>query len=272
MTPGEFKTRWKISAGRSDVHTPTVMARPIFIRRSNFSHNEAASRTDGVQRACRRTHRCSLTYCSWPRLPTPLGFPTMVQPFLITADEVNCLIHSYFQDSGTSPCREQQPQCLLTSPAGFVHSAFVLHAEGRLDKSSHFGRHVPRGELIELLSKALLYSEVEAHWRGNAMTTNCKTNFSLLERHVCSLDPTLPASVSFNPPPAMEIPIMYTNGANGTTAEKRKASTPASEEGPKEKRVRTDDMDVDSVTSSAERTFTLLLRFCVRPVRPFSRG
>lgn len=136
-----------------------------------------------------------------------------------------------------------------------MHSAFVLHAEGRLDKSTHFGKHVPRGELVELLSKALLYSEVEAHWRGNTLTTNCKSPFSLLEHHVCSLDPTLPPSVHFNPPPAAEIPAVYTNGLN---AEKRKASTPASEEAPKEKRARTEDMDVDSVTSSAERTFAFL--------------
>ena len=135
-----------------------------------------------------------------------------------------------------------------------MHSAFVLHAEGQLNKSAHFGKHVPRGELVELLSKALLYSEVEAHWRGNAMTTNCKTPFSILEPHVCSLDPALPASVQFNPPPPSEMPVLYTNGANGT-AEKRKASTPASEEAPKEKRARTEDMEVDSVISSAERTF-----------------
>ena len=137
---------------------------------------------------------------------------------------------------------------------GFAHSAFVLHAEGRLDKSTHFSKHVPRGELVELLSKALLYAEVEAHWRGNAMTTNCKTPFSLLERHVCSLDPSLPASVQFNPPPSSDIHSLSAHGIYGT-AEKRKESTPASEDVPKEKRARTEEMEVDSVTS--ERTCTL---------------
>lgn len=49
-------------------------------------------------------------------------------------------------------------------------------------------RHIPRGELLDLLSKALLYIEVEAHWRGDSMTANCKSGFSLLEPHVCSTD------------------------------------------------------------------------------------
>lgn len=30
--------------------------------------------------------------------------------------------------------------------------------------------------------------EVESHWKGNELMTNCKTGFSLLEHHVCSLD------------------------------------------------------------------------------------
>ncbi len=131
----------------------------------------------------------------------------------------------------------------------------MLHAEAHLDKSPHYGTHVPRGELVELLSKALLYSEVEAHWRGNAMTSNCKSSFSLLERHMCSLDSNLPPTVTFQPPPTTEIPPPYINGSNGT-AEKRKASPSAAEELPREKRARTEEMDVDSVASSNERTFT----------------
>ncbi|KAI0094185.1 WD40-repeat-containing domain protein [Irpex rosettiformis] len=147
----------------------------------------------------------------------------------ITADEVNCLIHAYFQDSG------------------FVHSAFVLRAEGHLEKSPCYGKHVPRGELIELLSKALLYSEVEAHWRGNALTKNCKASFSLLDKHVCSLDPAISPVTIIQPLPTLDIPSVTLNG----TSEKRKATAPAVEDlsGPKEKRARTEEMDVDSVAS-----------------------
>lgn len=106
---------------------------------------------------------------------------------------------------------------------------------------------------MELLSKALLYTEVEFHWKGNAMTTNCKGNFSLIDEHVCTLDPSLPATTTFNPPPpphlAEPAPTLQTNG----TTEKRKASTPASEVAPKGKRARTEDMDVDSSASTAAR-------------------
>ncbi|KAF8910030.1 WD40 repeat-like protein [Gymnopilus junonius] len=91
-------------------------------------------------------------------------------PIIITADEINCLIYSYFQDSG------------------FNHSAFALRNEGRLQNSPFFSKHIPRGELVDLLSKALLYLEVESHWRADGLTTNCKSGFSLLEPHVCSLE------------------------------------------------------------------------------------
>ncbi|KAJ3489592.1 hypothetical protein NLI96_g2007 [Meripilus lineatus] len=160
----------------------------------------------------------------------------MVPPLMITADEVNCLIYAYFEDSG------------------FHHSAFVLRAEGRLEHSQNAKKRIPRGELVELLSKALLYSEVEAHWKGNAMTTNCTGSFSLLDPHVCSLDPSLPATTTFNPPPPSFIPgpvaALQTNGSS----EKRKASTPAMDDLPKGKRARTEDMDVESVPSSAAPT------------------
>lgn len=141
--------------------------------------------------------------------------------------------------------------CLHPS-IGFVHSAFVLRAEGHLDKSSHFGKHIPRGELVELLSKALLYSEVEVHWRGNAITKNCTAPFTLLDKHVCALDPTVTPITVLQPLPSIDVPQPAPNG----TSEKRKASSPAVDDGggPKEKRARTEEMEVDSVTSSAERT------------------
>ena len=74
------------------------------------------------------------------------------------------------------------------SSIGFNHSAFALRNEGRLQSSPYFSKHIPRGELIEMLSKALLYLEVESHWRNDKLTTRCKAGFSLLEPHVCSLD------------------------------------------------------------------------------------
>ena len=133
-----------------------------------------------------------------------------------------------------------------------MHSAFVLRAEGHLDKSAHFGKHVPRGELVELLSKALLYSEVEAHWRGNAMTKNCKAPFTLLDKHVCALDPSMTPVTILQTLPSIDVPLPTTNG----TGEKRKASSPTADDGSghKEKRARTEEMELESATSEVERT------------------
>jgi transducin (beta)-like 1 len=107
-------------------------------------------------------------------------------------------------------------------------------------------KHIPRGELIELLIKALLYTEVEAHWRGNNdMTGNCTTGFSLLESHVCSLNPSIKPTVklSANPTPVPIIASSQPASASepSDSAPKRKASTPVAEEGHSEKRQKTDE-------------------------------
>src|ERR1700733_6672127 len=110
--------------------------------------------------------------------------------------------------------------------------------EGRLDKSPHFSKHIPRGELVELLSKALLYVEVEAHLKGDPMTTNCKTGFSLLEPHICSLDPK---AKSVHPPPRptpREKEPEPNTKINGDTGTKRKADGPSVGDGHVEKRAR----------------------------------
>ncbi|KAK7680552.1 hypothetical protein QCA50_016333 [Cerrena zonata] len=163
----------------------------------------------------------------------------MQPPITITADEVNCLIHAYFEDSG------------------FQHSAFVLRAEGHLERSPHMSKQVARGELVYLLSKALLYTEVEAHWRGNAMTSNCTASFSLLDKHTCSLDSSLKATVTLNPPLPSDIPLNNLNPApmsNGSL-DKRKSSQLDVDDSSRAKRARTEDsMEIDSVTSTAPQT------------------
>ncbi|KAJ6541800.1 WD40 repeat-like protein [Mycena capillaripes] len=141
----------------------------------------------------------------------------------ITADEINCLVYAYLVDSG------------------FKHTAFSLCMEGRLENSPNFSKHIPRGELVDLLSKSLLYREVESHWKADYLATNCKAGFSLLEPHICSLEPPKLKSVP--------LPLTYTQRAlgqsNGVIDGKRKAS-PTSGDGPSEKRARRDDdMDID---------------------------
>lgn len=118
----------------------------------------------------------------------------------ITADEINCLIFAYLRDSGMHP-RRISPTAIshCCSTIGFTHSHFTLQAEAKLDHSPHFRKHIQRGQLVELLSKALLYIEVETHFETNSLTAGCRRDFSLLEDHVCSVDssarlPTPPSS------------------------------------------------------------------------------
>ncbi|KAH9965120.1 WD40-repeat-containing domain protein [Lactifluus volemus] len=150
-------------------------------------------------------------------------------PITINADEVNCLIYSYLKDSG------------------FQHTAFSLLNEGHLQHSVHLEKQIPRGELIELLIKALLYTEVEAHWRGNNdMIGNCTTGFSLLETHVCSLNPNLKPTVNLSASSA-SIPAMMAaqsvTASERSDSQKRKASTPVVEESHVDKRQRTAELD-----------------------------
>lgn len=171
----------------------------------------------------------------------------MSAPLLVTADEVNCLIFAYLQDSGAQFITISRndiltPKAMLT---GFQHSAFAIRVEGRLEQSSHFSKHIPRGELVELLSKALLYVEVETHWKGNSMTSTCQTGFSLLEPHFCSATAKPKGSA---PAARSSTTKEQTNGDSGA---KRKADSPTTtEDAHVEKRARrsAEAMDVDTST------------------------
>ncbi|KAJ7603123.1 WD40 repeat-like protein [Roridomyces roridus] len=135
----------------------------------------------------------------------------------MTADEVNCLVYAFLVDSG------------------FKHTAFSLCMEAHLENSHNFSKHIPRGELIDLLSKSLLYREVESHWKADHLAVNCKSPFSLLDPHVCSLDP----------PKLKSLPLPMTYTQNPILADGKRKGSPLNGDGP-EKRARLDDpMDVD---------------------------
>lgn len=199
-------------------------------------------------------------------------------PILMTADEINCLIHQYFLDSGGLPtalsfCAAAHFTHLFYS--GFYHSAFSLRGEGRLEQSPNFQKIIPRGELVELLSKAQLYREVEAHWTGDSLITNCKTRFSLLETHVCSHDGK-PTTSNTVPPPLIEKDLRTIPMHMGLLdpSVKRKAGTPV-DDTRSEKKARKDD-DLRSSTAQStpqpERTSRpsilcfLLKRMCPQPL------
>ncbi|KAG6873839.1 hypothetical protein C0995_010451 [Termitomyces sp. Mi166 len=177
----------------------------------------------------------------------------------ITADEVNCLIYAYLLDSGKLlPLRSAaQSNCL--SP-GFTHSAFAIKMEGQLDRSPYASKHIQRGELIELLSKSLLYIEVESHWKNDALANSCKSSFSLLEPHVCSASELAikqPSQVTSAPETSEDMTLKSTkpNGSMTDGASKRKESpTSAHAEGPAEKRAKRDPDDMDLSAPCESRT------------------
>jgi transducin (beta)-like 1 len=186
----------------------------------------------------------------------------MSVPILITADEINCLIFSYLQDSGKRDGKQSHvsvPEVSKYLLPGFHHTAFSIRMEGKLDQSPYISKHIPRGELIELLSKALLYVEVEAHWKGNAMTTNCKTGFSLLEPHICSLDPKAKPAKPPPRPTARDKEPEQNAKTNGDTGTKRKADAPSAGDPHVEKRAKRspDVIDVDNnVVSNVKRGYS----------------
>ncbi|KAK7058554.1 hypothetical protein VNI00_002190 [Paramarasmius palmivorus] len=195
----------------------------------------------------------------------------------ITSDEINRLIYSYFKDSG------------------FEHTAYTLAKESQLEKSPCFAKHVPRGELVELLSKSLLYTEVECHFQGGEAAATCQNAFSLLEPHVCSNKP--PPPKSWNPPPTPQTTFspsipnnlfnFYANLPNlarppeqqQDAAGKRKATSDPSTETPAEKRARTEPqglqpfgfsvVDNNKMLEQAQSLANALLpMFHVRPLAP----
>ncbi|KAJ3721853.1 WD40 repeat-like protein [Lentinula raphanica] len=148
----------------------------------------------------------------------------------ITSDEINRLIYAYLRDSG------------------FEHSAYTLVKESQLERSPVFRKHVPRGELVELLSKSLLYNEVECHFQGGESAIKCKAVFSLLEPHTCS--PNAPPSHNFvtpyAPPMMMVPPPMQSISVIPDTARRKISPLPRSTASiEKRARKNSNDMDVD---------------------------
>ena len=177
----------------------------------------------------------------------PLEGMATTDQLLISASEINCLIYSYFRDSGerTCPlslrCNNSSSRCVL----GLQHAAFTLRSEAQLELSPYFNQHIPRGALVELLSKALLFIEAEKHWKGNFA---CRSGFSLLTPHVC--DPEVP---KFNTKPTdapgseHQCPQHHPpNGSSDGTIMKRKATPPPSNEGRAEKRAKIEQNDPSS--------------------------
>jgi len=151
----------------------------------------------------------------------------MSHPILVTAEEINCLIYSYFRDSGILPVFSM---FLSTLPTFYYRvSAFSLRSVCRSATQA----------IAELLSKALLFLETEKHWKENF---TCESGLSLLEPHICTTE--LKYNIKPTPPAPDRTEPSAPNGSTEETVVKRKASTPSSDER-FEKRARTESHDTD---------------------------
>jgi transducin (beta)-like 1 len=120
--------------------------------------------------------------------------------------------------------------------------------ESHLKESEHFGKHIRRGELVELLAKALLYVEVETHWKADELSTKCQTGFSLLRPHICSAEPPPPRPTwsESSAPPLITVQTHQLDGLlEAGSSAKRKAVTasPAVEPEPHTEKRRRRDVD-----------------------------
>jgi hypothetical protein len=129
--------------------------------------------------------------------------------------------------------------------SGFNHSAFCLNVEGRLDHTAFKDTFIRRGQLVDLLHKALIFSEVEAHWRNDTVTTNCKSAFSLISDHICSAEVTqnaIPVKAiveSIAAEAAENMDVTTPEGIPVVAPAKRKASDTVVDKGHTDKRART---------------------------------
>ncbi|KAH7102918.1 WD40-repeat-containing domain protein [Auriculariales sp. MPI-PUGE-AT-0066] len=121
----------------------------------------------------------------------------------VSAREINLLIYNHLMDSG------------------FTHTAWVLGMEARLDTDVRRVAVKP-GLLIELLVKALLYLEVDAHMDNNNFRQDCQAPFSLIKKHVCLFSNGRNAGghdISVPPEPASRTPHPIAQGPASNSAD-----------------------------------------------------
>lgn len=88
---------------------------------------------------------------------------------VIKSDEINVLIYKYLQE------------CNL------AHTAYALFTEANLEQSlTQFKFDIKSGQLISLMEKALIFSQIESHITINDYE-ECKEPFYLLKPHVCKI-------------------------------------------------------------------------------------
>ncbi|KAJ2780268.1 hypothetical protein GGI15_003604 [Coemansia interrupta] len=91
---------------------------------------------------------------------------------VLKSEDVNYLVYRYLKESG------------------FLHSSYIFQFESQIFKNERENPNVEPGSLIRVLQKGLQYMDVETHLNEDGTARLCTAPFSLVGKHVCSVQPT----------------------------------------------------------------------------------
>ncbi|KAJ2848105.1 hypothetical protein IWW36_003495 [Coemansia brasiliensis] len=100
---------------------------------------------------------------------------------VLKSDDVNYLIYRYLKESG------------------FLHSSYIFQFESQICKNDGEMPNVEPGSLIRVLQKGLQYMDVETHLNEDGTARLCTAPFSLVGKHVCSVQPDSRSTAKASP-------------------------------------------------------------------------
>ncbi|KAJ1728206.1 hypothetical protein LPJ61_004162 [Coemansia biformis] len=97
---------------------------------------------------------------------------------VLKSEDVNYLVYRYLKESG------------------FLHSSYIFQFESQIYRDDPEQPNVEPGSLIRVLQKGLQYMDVETHLNEDGTARLCTAPFSLVGKHVCSVQPSESSSSS----------------------------------------------------------------------------
>ncbi|KAJ1772419.1 hypothetical protein LPJ74_001509 [Coemansia sp. RSA 1843] len=91
---------------------------------------------------------------------------------VLKSEDVNYLVYRYLKESG------------------FLHSSYIFQFESQIHNNDRELPNVEPGSLIRVLQKGLQYMDVETHLNEDGTARLCTAPFSLVGKHVCSVQAT----------------------------------------------------------------------------------
>ncbi|KAJ2694959.1 hypothetical protein GGH99_000394 [Coemansia sp. RSA 1285] len=96
---------------------------------------------------------------------------------VLKSEDVNYLVYRYLKESG------------------FLHSSYIFQFESQIHSNDRELPNVEPGSLIRVLQKGLQYMDVETHLNEDGTARLCTAPFSLVGKHVCSVQSSASATL-----------------------------------------------------------------------------